>query len=370
MKPKDILSFYDKDDGIYEGLNTMILLNFAILRALKQFDKLDGLTPGTYTAKDLFSPANSRKNELYDEAVEDIVSRRNAYSSQIQKVMWDIKNNPDFLKEFQDALIADYNNYYGTSKAFGDVFDGLVIKDQSFICDINKNQLSDNPAFQKLMVSYTTYMKEYKDYTATKEIIADLFDAYKDDISSYGNITYNYGKPTNRDVYVLDKETVEDLALSAMNLNKAVTEEQKIFEKTLEKLAKSYSKREPDADEEQVLNGFFEEYLKKCMDRQLADQLANEIGRLYYRFDMQDITKYANVFVRTLENIADIAVGLTPITKSNCYKPKTVYVHKKELDEIFTLFKILEHYDNAKYSDGIKQKFNLDEETMQKGFIL
>lgn len=372
MKPKDILKFYE-EDGLYKGLNTMILFNFGILRTLKQFGKLDGIASGTYTASDLFSEENRRKNELYDEAVEDLVSRRNAYTSNIQQVVAGVKNDPEFLKEFQDAFIESYNNFYfyKTNKKFEDVIDGITIKDARLIQDINRAQTSNDPALEKLMESYTVYMREYKDYQTTKNIIADLFDAYQDDISSYGNITYHYGHPTNQNVLVAKKDTIDKLALSALHLNKTITDEHKQFEKSFEKYTKIYSKKEPESEEEkQTLAEFFELFMQKCVDRQLADHLAETIGKLYYRFDIQDLTKHVNIFTRLLENAADFAIGLTPITKSNTYKPESIYVHKNELDEIFALFKILEHYDNAKYSEDLKQKFNLDESNMQKGFIL
>lgn len=289
------------------SLNYMVLQQRKI--AIPDTDQM------VFTTEDIFRK-KSFVEEYEQDVFDEMVRIRNEVFEDINRQLekFDLET---LYKKNTSSLIDCYNEYSTVKISYEQVFPkkmGLDFTSLEIMSQIIKNgQFQSDYKKSYVIYVFNKFLEFYEDLK-TWITNTELIQAIEDDIGRYGNKTFSYKKPSNPDIFIMEKSFFQDL-----------------FDNVSMKLSKSHPE-------------LFKKQSKKQKENLNETEQLLEISTdfLYSFYDLfSDRFEYANLpYIKNKEGVFGI------IKKFIASQPKTpkfvvdkVYVHKSELNDLASILK-------------------------------
>jgi hypothetical protein len=302
-------------------LNTLYTLNYACLKA--------GARGNQNVAEN--------KSAWLDEKMAILSNQRNNWISAIQGAVLDLEQCGfnAAMATFKKDFMATFEEVYGPSASFDELFDGFKIlhpqfKKDFFNLDILCKVSNEHPKYNLLCYNYLSYLNYYKQ-KISYESYAGIFSELAGDLQYNGYKSFYFQRPSN-DVYLVSEEKIQKMVEEAtQHLKRAV-----ISTKTaLRKHNKTYKKASSPKATEQAIDRFA--HFKACFEHEENQQ--SFVGELHFLTKiLESRMKFANTpsntkLVNTLyEDFWDLMSGVNIFDDNNNYHAGKIYVHKNEVE--------------------------------------
>lgn len=270
-----------------------------------------------FTTEDIFRK-KSFVEEYEQDVFDEMVRVRNEVFEDIDRQLekFDLET---LYKNNTNSLIDCYNEYSSVKISYEQVFSkkmGLDFTSLEIMHKIIENgQFKSDYEKSYVIYIFNKFLEFYEDLK-TWITNTELIQAIEDDIGQYGNKTFSYKKPSNPNIFIMEKSFFEDL-----------------FNNISAKLSKSHPE-------------LFKKQSKKQRENLNETEQLLEISTdfLYSFYDLfSDRFEYANLpYIKNKEGVFGIIKKLlVSQPKNSKLVVDNVYVHKNELDD---LARILEFF--------------------------
>ena len=194
------------NDELQKLLNSAFSVNYMVLDNFRHVDPTNH--QGTFLREDIFGP-KSRKQEVYENLYHDYANIRNECFKYIQEYL-DSFQYPKHFRENAASIVDMYNKVCNKNVQVSDMFSSSEIKNVDFLAQISDG-LETNKKLSSMertscylaLNSYAVFYEQYKMWLTASEI----FNTLQDDITSHGSKSFQYGKPTNNNIFIIDKDS-------------------------------------------------------------------------------------------------------------------------------------------------------------------
>ena len=342
-------TFYDE---LQDALNLAYKINYLVLDNFRHIDPMNH--QGVFSREDLFGP-KTKAQKTYETLYHDYAKYRNECFAKLQN-FFDSYNFPSRFLSETSALVDIYNKATKQNYKVEDVFTSKEVKDVKFLeqigydIEFNPNlSFKDRTSCYLALSQFAYFYEQYKMWISSKEI----FDALQDDITSHGSKSLLFSKPSNKSIFLLDKETYNNFIAPILDF--AVKKEQ-----MLENKRKSLIK--------QINHGHNE------LEDELSDTMAMMVTiKLIYMYDeaisnrFSSATKMPEPKSKLMALLSNFISKV--ILKESDFIVDKVYIHKQEMFDFaqaLSVFPELEEQYNKLMNNALGSSRNLCSTPTQK----
>lgn len=318
------LSFFDE---LQHSLNVAFSVNYMVLDNFRHVDPSNH--KGVFSSADIFGE-KTRKQKTYDSLYHDYAKTRNEVYAHLQE-FFDSYNFPNCFNENAKALVELYNDVYHENLSVRDVFSETEIADisilEQFANDVENGHpnVKNGPKCYYALNQFALFYEQYKIWLSAYEI----FKTLQDDITSRGSKSLIFGKPTNDNVFLIDKETYKSFITPILNF---AMDEEKHLEKEKISLTKKISAGHKELEED----------LSVILSVLLAIKL------IYFSDNLvRKRFEYANQKPkpkRKIDAILDTFLSKVVFNETD-FEVDKIYIHKYEILDLINALTIFPQYD-------------------------
>ena len=301
-------------EELQDALNFAFSVNYMVLDNFRHVDPTNH--EGAFSRNDIFGP-KSRKDQVYEGLYKDYATIRNQCFENLQRFF----DSYDYQNRFETTatdLVNIYNIATNKKISANDYFTKTDVKDVSIFEKMVEDIETNNslPAKNKAdcyiaLNNFALFYEQYKLWLNSYEI----FNTLKDDITQHGSKSYLFGKPTNKNILSMDRDTFYQFIDPILDF---VIE----YEKTLEKQQKHLIKEIQHGHNE------LEDELEESLTKSIAIKLIYIADAAFeQRFDSATKKPEPNSKLnKLLDNVLS-----KYIFKETPFTIEKIYVHKNEL---------------------------------------
>ncbi len=193
------------NEDLQRSVNNAFSINYMVLDNFRHVDPANH--NGVLLHNDIFGE-KSRKQKTYESLYHDYAEIRNEAFALLNNFFKSYGYEKCFI-ENTNTLVNLYNKVYNADVKVGDYFTDKEIIDISFLekfaDDIENNEtlsMFERTNCYLALNDFLVFYEQYKMWLSSFEI----FQTLQEDITSHGSKSLMYGKPTNKNVFVIEKE--------------------------------------------------------------------------------------------------------------------------------------------------------------------